>query len=291
MGRRARAASTPSSSDPSIASSKPSVSCSSRSLRPTAPAAGARGVTPSLRASCSPASRIMRMAPPIGLLTACRSSAGWKHSTMRPCSSSRRAASSRAAPTSIAMCPSCPHACETPSTLERIVFGRAGPLGAALAQGVPLPQKAQHAGCFVAPLAACAEAASAIGSASMSARNSSVRPPATEPSISAITPVPPTAEGRTSTPSIAPRASRSVAAVLCSLNASSGSRWNLRRSATMSRYTSIGTDARCRSMTGSSGASIDIAYAARSFLCPSSFAAVMTTCGLSASPGSEHVEC
>ena len=67
---------------------------------------------PRRSASLRPAavSRTMRMAPPIGLVIELRSSAGWKRRTTRPFNSARLAAISRAAPTSIAMWPSCPHA-------------------------------------------------------------------------------------------------------------------------------------------------------------------------------------
>ena len=49
------------------------------------------------------------------------SSPGWNMNTTLPGSSAWRADSSRAAPTSIAVCRSWPHACMTPSTCE--VYG------------------------------------------------------------------------------------------------------------------------------------------------------------------------
>ena len=86
--------------------------------------------------SSAPA-RTSSIAPPGG-----RSSAGWKRNRSSPLSSPARAASSCAAPSSIAVWPSCPQACMTPSRSE--------------ANSTPL--------------------SSWIGSASMSERSARVRP-------------------------------------------------------------------------------------------------------------------
>ena len=150
---------------------------------------------PSTFGSSSNPSSIMCLAPPKP------SSPGWNAKRMVPRSASRCDTKTRAAPTSIATCASCPHACIAPS----IVLAKSRPVS------------------------------SGIGSASMSARNKIVGPSPPPPRRSATTEVT-LRPVVTSSPSPS-SAVRIAAWVRGSSSPSSGSRWIWRRSATTSSRT------------------------------------------------------
>ncbi len=162
---------------------------------------------PAPSAASRPSSSAMR-APPWP------SSPGWNRNRTRPASSPRRATSSRAAPTSMAVWASCPHECMTPSCSE--------------AKSSPV--------------------SSGIGSASMSARSSTVGP-GSPPSRSATTDVW-ASPVRTRRPSPS-SASSTRAWVSGRSRPSSGRRWMSRRRATTSSRTAPASSARLAPMTRS----------------------------------------
>ena len=128
-------------------------------------------------------------APPGGTSSAC-----WKTKRTSPASSSRRPASSCAAPSNMAVRPSCPHACMTPGRVE--AYGRSF--------------------------------SSRIGSASMSARRTTTFP-GRDPCSRATTAVP---AGRSiSRPPNERSVCSTNADVSCSANESSGLAWRWRRHA------------------------------------------------------------